>query len=69
LLQILDEGGGGLVDFLGDDGDVVPDVAVVIPVAVIALDESHAALGEAAGEQAVGGEGAVGAGGCRTSLK
>ena len=33
--------------------------AVVVPVAVIELDEPHAALGQPPGEQAVGGERAV----------
>ena len=36
------------------------DVAVVVPVAVVELDEPHAALGQPAGQQAVGRERAVG---------
>ena len=34
-------------------------VAVVVPVAVVELNEAHAALGQPAGQQAVGGERAV----------
>ena len=51
----------GLVDLLGLELDVVLDAAVVVPVAVVELDEAHAALGQAAGQQAVRGERAVGA--------
>ena len=49
----------GLVDLLGLERDVVLDVAVVVPVAVVELDEAHAALGQPAGQQAVRGERAV----------
>ena len=59
LLQVVDQRGRGLVDFLGLHRDVVLDVAVVVPVAVVELDEPHAALGEPPREQAVGGERAV----------
>ena len=47
------------VDLLGLELDVVLDAAVVVPVAVVELDEAHAALGQPAGQQAVGGERAV----------
>ena len=50
-----------LVDLAGRHRDVLLDVAVVVPVAVIELDEAHAALGQPPGQQAVGGEGAVAA--------
>ena len=46
--------------------DVVLDAAVVVPVAVIELDEAHAALGQPPGQQAVGRERAVAALACRT---
>ena len=55
LFQIGDQRGGRLVDFLGLELDVVFEIAVVVPVAVIELDEPHAAFGQAAGQQAVGG--------------
>src|SRR5207302_244872 len=43
----------------GRDLDVAADAAVVVPVAVVQLDEAHAPLRQAPGQQAVGGEGAV----------
>ena len=42
-------------------GDVRSDVVVEVPIAVIEVNEPHAALGQPAGEQAVVGERAVGA--------
>ena len=36
--------------------DAVGQVAVVVPALMVELDESHAALGQPAGQQAVGGE-------------
>ena len=59
LLEVLDQGGGAAVDLGGGPADVALEVAVVVPVAVIELDEPDAALGQAAGQQAVRGEGAV----------
>ena len=50
----------GLIDFLGDARDLRLEVAVMVPVAVIKLNEPHAALGQPAGQQAVGRERAVG---------
>ena len=47
-------------------GDVVLDVAVMVPVAVIELDEPHAALGQPPRQQAVRRERAVAALACRT---
>lgn len=49
LFEIGDEGGGGTVYFLGLGGNAVFDAAVVIPIAVIELDEADATLGEATG--------------------
>ena len=60
--QVLDEGGGGLIDFAGAAAHVIAHGAVMVPVAMIELDEADAALGQAAGHQAVGAERAVGAG-------
>src|SRR5260370_218565 len=52
-LQIGYERRRRLVDFLRLEDEVVPNVAVMIPVAVIELDEAHAALREAPRQQAV----------------
>ena len=47
----------GLVGVAGEStGSFFGKAAVMVPAAVIELDEAHVALGEAAGEQAVGGE-------------
>jgi hypothetical protein len=59
LLQVGDQGHAGAVDFLGLQRDAVLDAAVVVPVLVVELDETHAALGQTAGEKAVRGEGSV----------
>jgi len=37
---------------------MLDEAAVVVPVAVVELDETHAALGETAGDETVAGEGA-----------
>ena len=51
--------GGGLVGFLARlRGNCVGAVAVLIPAVMEELDETHAALAQAAREQAVVGEGA-----------
>ena len=47
-----------MVGFLGLIADGTGQVPVLIPAGVVELDETHAALGKAAGEQAVRGEGA-----------
>ena len=39
----------------------VLDAAVMVPATVVKLNEPHAPFGQPSGEQAVGGEGAVGA--------
>ena len=57
--EILDERCGTAIDLSGRALHVVLHAAVMVPVAVIELDESHAPLGEPPGEQAVGGERAV----------
>src|SRR5207248_9155534 len=56
LLEVRDQRHAGQVNFLGFVRDAVLDAAVVVPVLVIKLDEAHAALGQTAGQQAVGGE-------------
>ena len=67
LLQVLDERGRSLVDLRGGPLDVLFDHAVMVPVAMVELDEPHAPLGQPPGQQAVGAERAVGALRCRTS--
>src|SRR5579859_8113762 len=59
LFQVLDERGSGTVDLFGLERDPLLQAAVMIPIAMVELDEAHAALGQAAGEQTVRGEGAV----------
>ena len=59
LFQVLDEGGGGLVDVLALAADLRRQAAVLVPAAVHELDEPHAALDHPPGEQAVAGEAAV----------
>ncbi len=58
LLEIGDQRGGGLVGLAALVADGAGQAAVVVPALVVELDEADAALGQAAGEQAVGGEGA-----------
>ena len=55
LLQVLDQRGRGLVGVVALAADLVRQVAVLVPAHVVELDEAHAALGQAAGQQAVGG--------------
>ena len=55
LLQVLDQGGRGLVGVVALAADLLGQVAVLVPAHVIELDESHAALGQPAGQQAIGG--------------
>ena len=56
LLEILDERSRGLVDVAGHLGELILYAAVVIPVAVVELDEADAFLGEPSGEQGIAGE-------------
>ncbi len=57
LFEILHETCGRLIGFLAALGHTCDQSAVVIPIAMIKLDEAHAALGKATCEQAVRGEG------------
>ncbi len=60
LLEVADQGRGRLVGRLSHSSRVCLLMrVVVVPIAVIELNEPHAALGQAAGEQAVVGERAV----------
>ena len=58
LLQVLDQRGRGLVGVAALRRQLARDAFVMVPAHVIELDEAHAALGQAAGENAVGGVGA-----------
>ena len=53
-----DQGGGGWSVSLQRFGNAFGKIAVMVPVAVIELDEAHAALGQPPRQQAVVGEGA-----------
>ena len=59
LLQVGDQRHAGPVDLLGLERDAFLHAAVMVPVLVVKLDEAHAALGQPAGEQAIGGERAI----------
>ena len=68
LLEVVEQGGDRLVDLIALVDEALPKVglrigAVGVPAPVEELDEAHAALGEAAGEQAVVGEGFLTGGG------
>ena len=65
LLEIRDEGGSGLVNIAALQAQIAGQVVVLIPAPMVQLDEPHAALGHAAGQQAVRGESA-GLAGLRT---
>ena len=56
LLQIGDQCGGRLIRFAAQNGDLLRQFTVLIPAAVIELDESHATLGQPPREQTVAGE-------------
>ena len=56
LLEVLDQGGDRLIGHARVERQLAIDVFVVIPRGVENVDEPHAALDQAAGEQAVGGE-------------
>ena len=53
LFEVGDEGGGALVGFLTFLAQSGGEAAVVVPVAMAELDKADAALGEAAGEEAI----------------
>ena len=61
LLQVLDQGRGALVDLPAVPATCSLIAAVVVPVAVVELDEPDPALGQPAGQQAIGRERAVAA--------
>ena len=56
FLEILQEGGEGLVDAGAVLGEVLAEAVVLVPVAGTHFDEAHAGLGEAAGEEALAAE-------------
>ena len=56
LLEIGNERGAGLVDLLGAERQLLLQQTVVIPIAVVELDKTYAALRETAREQAVRGK-------------
>ena len=58
MLEVLDERGAGLVGFAGLGADAGGEIVMLVPTLVVKLDETDAALGQAAGEETVGGEGA-----------
>src|SRR5215470_811233 len=55
LLQILNERRGRLIRAPALERKIARQVAVLIPAAVIKLDEAHATFGQASREQTVGG--------------
>ena len=59
LLQIGDQRRGGPIHFLGLVLNAGFNVGMVIPIAVIKLNEAHAALGQPPGQQAVRSERAI----------
>jgi hypothetical protein len=61
LFQVFDERCGSLIDLGGGPSDVLLDNPVVIPVAMVELDEAHAALGQPPRQEAIGAKGPVGA--------
>ena len=67
-LKILDQRRDALIDDLSGILHGALNTAVMIPTAVIELDEPHAALGQAPGEQAVAGKRAI-AGLCTVQVK
>ena len=58
-LEVLDEGCGGLVDEVDRRGDALFDAVVMVPAPMVDLHETHTPLNEAAGQQAVAGEGPI----------
>ena len=55
LLQVRDQRGRRLIGVAALAGDLRGQVRVLVPAAMEELDEPHAALGQPAGQQAVGG--------------
>ena len=56
LLQVRDQGRAGLVGFAALLADAAGQTTVMVPAGVIELDETHVALGQPAGQEAVGRE-------------
>src|SRR6516225_3599721 len=56
LLQIFDQRSGGLVHIFGGAGHAGLDLAMVIPRAVIKLNEADTSFGQTPREQAIGGK-------------
>ncbi len=56
LLQVADQRRAGLVGLAAELADAAGQAAVMVPAGMIELDEPDVALGQAAGQQAVGGE-------------
>lgn len=61
-IEIVEEGGDGLIDFRGAGGEAFFEFAVLIPAWVEELDEADPVFAETAGEETIGGEGALVAG-------
>src|SRR5687767_7770797 len=59
LAQIVNERGRGTIDFLRFQRHVFLHVLVMVPIAMIKLDETDAALGKATREEAIGRKTAV----------
>src|SRR5436853_103581 len=53
LFQVADQSRRRAIYLLGFECDVGLDTAVVVPIAVVELDESYTALGQPSGQQAV----------------
>src|SRR5690348_2895758 len=60
-LEVLEQGRGPLVHFGCCDLDVAFDAAVMVPIAMVELDEAHASLSQPPCQQTIGGEGTVSA--------
>lgn len=61
-IEIVEEGGDGLIDFGGGVGEAFFEFAVLIPAWVEELDEADPVFAETACEETIGGEGALVAG-------
>src|SRR5687768_6436555 len=58
LFEIGDEGVTAAIDVLGLAANPVGETAMMIPPRMVELDEADIALGEATGEETIGGKGA-----------
>ena len=59
LLQVIDQGGGCLINFFRCSRDTSFDIAVMIPPAMIKLNESDSSFGQSTRQQTVRGKGTV----------